>query len=93
MRYSRFIPGQGRTEGIRHRRAGAERARRDDAAWLFLAVFLGLIAMRLFLLGYPAGRAWDIFRHQALNGTLGALLCLAPRVSPENFRRPENRHN
>jgi Na+-transporting NADH:ubiquinone oxidoreductase subunit NqrB len=48
----------------------AQRARRDDAAWLFLAVFLGLIAMRLFLLGYPAARGWEIFCHQALNGAL-----------------------
>ena len=48
----------------------AQRARRDDAAWLFLAVFLGLVAARLFLLGYPVDRAWDIFRHQALNGAL-----------------------
>jgi hypothetical protein len=61
MRYSRFIPGQGRTEGIRHRRASAKRARRDDAAWLFLTIFLGLVTLRSFLLGYPAGRAWDVF--------------------------------
>lgn len=48
----------------------AQRARRDDAAWLFLAVFLGLVATRLLLLGYPAARAWEIFCHQALNGAL-----------------------
>ncbi|MBK8891738.1 MAG: Na+-transporting NADH:ubiquinone oxidoreductase, subunit NqrB [Dechloromonas sp.] len=48
----------------------AQRARRDDAAWLFLAVFLGLTATRLFQLGYPVERGWDVFCHQALNGAL-----------------------
>lgn len=48
----------------------ATRARRDDAAWLFLSVFLGLVAVRLLVLGYPPGRAWEIWLHQALNGAL-----------------------
>jgi len=46
------------------------RARRDDAAWLFLATYLGIAALRLALLGYPWARGWDIFCHQALNGAL-----------------------
>ncbi len=48
----------------------AQRARRDDAAWLFLAVFLGLTAARLFWLGHTPDRAWEILSHQALNGAL-----------------------
>lgn len=48
----------------------AQRARRDDASWLFLATFLGLVALRLLLLGYSAERGWEIFCHQALNGAL-----------------------
>lgn len=48
----------------------AQRARRDDAAWLFLAIFLGLVAARLFQLGHSFERAWAIFCHQSLNGAL-----------------------
>lgn len=48
----------------------AQRARRDDAAWLFLAVFLGLLAVRLMYLGHAFDRGWEIFAHQALNGAL-----------------------
>jgi Na+-transporting NADH:ubiquinone oxidoreductase subunit NqrB len=48
----------------------SQQARRDDAAWLFLATFLGIAALRLLLLGYSAERGWDIFCHQALNGAL-----------------------
>lgn len=48
----------------------ATRARRDDAAWLFLGTYLGIAALRLVLLGYSWGRGWDIFCHQALNGAL-----------------------
>lgn len=48
----------------------AQRARRDDAAWLFLVTFLGLTAIRLFFLGYGAERAVEILLHQALNGAL-----------------------
>lgn len=48
----------------------AQRARRDDASWLFLAVFLGLLALRLLYLGHSAERGWEIFCHQALNGAL-----------------------
>lgn len=48
----------------------AQRARRDDAAWLFLAVFLGLTATRLFFLGHNLGRGWEILSHQGLNGAL-----------------------
>ena len=47
-----------------------QKVRRDDAAWLFLAVFLGLTATRLFLLGYSVERGWEILSHQALNGAL-----------------------
>jgi Na+-transporting NADH:ubiquinone oxidoreductase subunit NqrB len=48
----------------------AQRARRDDASWLFLVIFLGLVAARLFQLGHSFERAWEIFCHQALNGAL-----------------------
>ena len=48
----------------------ATRSRRDDAAWLFLAVFLGIAALRLLLLGYSWERGWEILCHQALNGAL-----------------------
>lgn len=48
----------------------AQRARRDDASWLFMVIFLGLIAARLFQLGHSFERAWAIFCHQALNGAL-----------------------
>lgn len=48
----------------------SSRARRDDAAWLFLVNFLGLAAARLAWLGYGWSRGWDIWTHQALNGAL-----------------------
>jgi Na+-transporting NADH:ubiquinone oxidoreductase subunit NqrB len=48
----------------------AQRTHRDDASWLFLAVFLGLTAGRLIYLGHVPERAWEIFCHQALNGAL-----------------------
>ena len=48
----------------------AQRARRDDAAFLFLGTFLGLTAARLFYLGHTLGRGWEIWCHQALNGAL-----------------------
>lgn len=48
----------------------AQKTRRDDAAWLFLATFLGLAALRVVLLGYSAERGLDILCHQALNGAL-----------------------
>ena len=48
----------------------SSRARRDDAAWLFLATFLGIAALRLVLLGYTWERGWEIFCHQSLNGAL-----------------------
>ena len=48
----------------------AQRARRDDAAFLFLGTFLGLTAARLFYLGHTFERGWDIWCHQALNGAL-----------------------
>jgi len=48
----------------------ARRSRRDDAAWLFLAAFLGLAALRVVILGYPWERGWDILAHQATNGAL-----------------------
>lgn len=47
-----------------------QRAKRDDAAWLFLVIFLGLTATRLFLLGYNLERGWEILCHQAFNGAL-----------------------
>jgi Na+-transporting NADH:ubiquinone oxidoreductase subunit NqrB len=47
-----------------------QKAKRDDAAWLFLATFLGLTATRLILLGYTFERGWEILIHQALNGAL-----------------------
>ncbi len=48
----------------------AQRARRDDAAWLFLATFLGLAALRVLILGYSWERGWEILSHQAMNGAL-----------------------
>ena len=48
----------------------SQRARRDDAAWLFLITFLGLAALRVLLLGYSWERGLEIFGHQALNGAL-----------------------
>lgn len=48
----------------------AQRAQRDDAAFLFLGTFLGLTAARLFYLGHSLGRGWEIWCHQALNGAL-----------------------
>lgn len=48
----------------------ADRARRNDAAWLFLAAFLGLILLRLLYLGHVPTRIVEILSHQALNGAL-----------------------
>ena len=48
----------------------ADRARRNDAAWLFLATFLGLILLRLLYLGHVPTRIAEILSHQALNGAL-----------------------
>ena len=48
----------------------ADRARRNDAAWLFLATFLGLILLRLLYLGHVPTRIAEILTHQALNGAL-----------------------
>lgn len=48
----------------------ADRARRNDAAWLFLATFLGLILLRLLYLGHVPTRMVEIFTHQACNGAL-----------------------
>lgn len=48
----------------------AQKARRDDAAWLFLSVFLGLTVLRLWQLGHVPARIWEIFMHQSLNGAL-----------------------
>ena len=43
-----------------------ERARRLDISWVFLAAFLGLVALRVQLLG----QAWAIWWHQFGNGAL-----------------------
>ena len=42
------------------------RARRADIAWMFLAAYLGLVALRVMALGQP----WTIFVHQFTNGGL-----------------------
>ena len=42
------------------------RAQRSDIAWVFLAAYLGLIALRVTALGQP----WTIFLHQFSNGGL-----------------------
>jgi len=42
------------------------RARRADIAWVFLAAYLGLVALRIEALGQP----WTIFVHQLANGGL-----------------------
>ncbi len=44
----------------------AHRARRADIAWVFLAAYLGLIGLRVIVLGQP----WAIFAHQFGNGGL-----------------------
>jgi Na+-transporting NADH:ubiquinone oxidoreductase subunit NqrB len=43
-----------------------QRARRLDVSWIFLGAFLGLAALRVFLLGQP----WTIWWHQLGNGAL-----------------------
>jgi Na+-translocating ferredoxin:NAD+ oxidoreductase RnfD subunit len=43
-----------------------QRARRWDISWVFLAAWLGLVAMRVLWLGQP----WTIFLHQFTNGGL-----------------------
>jgi Na+-transporting NADH:ubiquinone oxidoreductase subunit NqrB len=42
------------------------RARRLDVSWVFLGAFLGLVALRVLLLGQP----WAIWSHQLGNGAL-----------------------
>jgi enediyne biosynthesis protein E5 len=42
------------------------RARRADIAWIFLAAYLGLVALRVIALGQP----WTLFIHQFTNGGL-----------------------
>jgi Na+-transporting NADH:ubiquinone oxidoreductase subunit NqrB len=42
------------------------RARRSDIAWMFLAAYLGLVALRVVALGQP----WTIWLHQLANGGL-----------------------
>ena len=48
----------------------SQKARRNDAAWLFLVTFLGLAFLRVLLLGYSWERGVEILSHQALNGAL-----------------------
>ena len=43
-----------------------QRARRWDIAWVFLAAWLGLVAVRVLVLGQP----WTILAHQLANGGL-----------------------
>ena len=43
-----------------------QRAKRLDISWVFLAAFLGLVALRVLLLGQP----WAIWAHQLGNGAL-----------------------
>ena len=43
-----------------------ERARRLDVSWVFLSAFLGLVALRVLLLG----QSWTILWHQLGNGAL-----------------------
>ena len=43
-----------------------QRARRLDISWIFLLVFLGLVALRVLLLG----QSWAIWWHQLGNGAL-----------------------
>jgi Na+-transporting NADH:ubiquinone oxidoreductase subunit NqrB len=43
-----------------------QRARRLDVSWLFLSAFLGLVALRVALLG----QSWAIWWHQLGNGAL-----------------------
>lgn len=71
----------------------ARRVRHDNAAWLFLAVLLGLTATRVFLLGYPVERGWEVLCPKALNGALWALPYLAPLARLRDFLRFDIRHN
>lgn len=48
----------------------ATRSQRLDASWTFLAVFLGLCLLRVWVLGYPPGRGLEILAYQAQNGAL-----------------------
>lgn len=48
----------------------AGRAGRNDAAWLFLVSYLGLILLRLIYLGHVPTRMGEILSHQAFNGAL-----------------------
>jgi len=63
----------------------ANRARRADIAWVFLAAYLGLIALRVTALGQP----WAIFFHQFTNGglLLFAFFMISDPMTIPNHRR------
>jgi enediyne biosynthesis protein E5 len=63
-----------------------ERARRLDISWVFLAVFLGLMALRVQLLG----QSWAIWWHQFGNGALllFAFFMISDPMTIPNRRAP-----
>jgi Na+-transporting NADH:ubiquinone oxidoreductase subunit NqrB len=63
-----------------------ERARRLDISWVFLTAFLGLVALRVVLLGQP----WAIWWHQFGNGALllFAFFMISDPMTIPNRRAP-----
>jgi Na+-transporting NADH:ubiquinone oxidoreductase subunit NqrB len=62
------------------------RARRLDISWVFLGAFLGLVALRIVLLG----QSWAIWWHQLGNGALllFAFFMISDPMTIPNRRRP-----
>ncbi|HXX83904.1 MAG TPA: RnfABCDGE type electron transport complex subunit D [Casimicrobiaceae bacterium] len=63
-----------------------ERARRLDVSWVFLGAFLGLVGLRVLLLGQP----WTIWWHQFGNGALllFAFFMISDPMTIPNGRAP-----
>jgi len=63
-----------------------ERARRLDMSWVFLSAFLGLVALRVLLLG----QSWTIWWHQLGNGALllFAFFMISDPMTIPNRRAP-----
>ena len=60
-----------------------QRARRLDVSWVFLAAFLGLVALRVALLG----QSWAIWWHQLGNGALllfAFFMISDPKTTPDS---------
>jgi Na+-transporting NADH:ubiquinone oxidoreductase subunit NqrB len=63
-----------------------ERARRLDVSWVFLSTYLGLVALRVLLLG----QSWTIWWHQLGNGALllFAFFMISDPMTIPNRRAP-----